>query len=303
MSEDDWFERALADESDRSGGDHNEQPTGATTAAPENSSTDGEAPGSLFDQGIDAATGFGGDSDRPFDDRDSSLPRIDLGIDGLDAMIQNGVPDRSLIVTMGSAGTGKTTLGLQFLNQGLANGEHGVFFALEESAERVIDSAVEKGFPFDDYLADGRLAIVDFDPAEMATSLRTIQSELPALIDEFGASRLVLDSVSLLELMYHDRATRRNEVYEFTRQLKAAGVTALLTSEVTAETPYASRYGIVEYLADAVLVLQYVRPEEFHETRLAIEIQKIRDTNHIRQMKPYELTAEGIVVYQQANLF
>ncbi|QLG51251.1 KaiC domain-containing protein [Natrinema halophilum] len=244
-------------------------------------------------------------SDEPdFDEEiDSELPRLDLGIEGLDRMIQGGIPERSLIVAMGSAGTGKTTFGLQFLNHGLEQGERGVCITLEESRDRVINSATEKGYAFDEYAAEGELAVVDVDPIEMANSLASIRNELPSLVDDFGASRLVLDSVSLLEMMYENRADRRNEIYDFARSLKEAGVTALLTSEVSPETPYASRYGIVEYLTDAVFVLQYVRPDDFRETRLAIEIQKIRDANHSREKKPYEITNDGISVYQQANLF
>jgi KaiC/GvpD/RAD55 family RecA-like ATPase len=52
-----------------------------------------------------------------------------------------------------------------------------------------------------------------------------------------------------------------------------------------------------------VFVLRYIRPEDFQETRLAVEIQKIRDANHSRETKPYEITGEGISVYQQANIF
>ncbi|SDK47242.1 KaiC domain-containing protein [Natronorubrum texcoconense] len=248
--------------------------------------------------------GLEGADEPDFDaELDSELPRLELGIEGLDRMIQGGVPERSLIVAMGSAGTGKTTFGLQFLDHGLARGEHAVFITLEESRARVIDSATEKGYPFDEYVAEDRLAVVDVDPIEMANSLASIKNELPELIEEFDASRLVLDSVSLLEMMYEDRATRRSEIYDFTRSLKEAGVTALVTSEVSQETPYASRYGIVEYLTDAVFVLQYIRPDDFRETRLAIEIQKIRDANHSREKKPYEITSEGLSVYQQANLF
>ncbi|WP_148225316.1 KaiC domain-containing protein [Haloterrigena turkmenica] len=249
---------------------------------------------------FDLSTGDETDFDEAVD---SDLPRLELGIEGLDRMIQGGVPERSLLVAMGSAGTGKTTFGLQFLEHGLARGENAVFITLEESRRRVIDSATEKGYPFDEYLAEDRLAVVDVDPIEMANSLQSITNELPTLIEEFDAARLVLDSVSLLEMMYEDRATRRNEIYDFTRSLKEAGVTALLTSEASEESPYASRYGIVEYLTDAVFVLQYIRPDDFRETRLAVEIQKIRDANHSREKKPYEITDDGISVYQQANLF
>ena len=330
MSDDDWFERALEDrdaDSDTPATPATERDGEHTASAADG--TDDDEP--LFEDDFDAAleniespTGAVGDdsdgsagpegfedldfvlgSDEPdFDEElDSELPRLDLGIDGLDRMIQGGVPERSLLVVIGSAGTGKTTFGLQFLHKGLAAGERAVCITLEESRDRVINSATEKGYAFDEYVADGQLAVVDVDPIEMANSLASIRNELPTLVEEFDASRLVLDSVSLLEMMYEDRAKRRNEIYDFARSLKDAGVTALLTSEAAEATPYASRYGIVEYLTDAVFVLQYVRPDDFRETRLAVEIQKIRDANHSREKKPYELTSDGISVHNQANLF
>ena len=233
---------------------------------------------------------------------DSNIPRIDLGIEGLDEMVQGGVPERSLLVTIGAAGTGKTTFGLQFLREGLRNGEKAVFITLEEDREAVLQAAEEKGWPFGEYVDDGSLAVVDLDPIEMANSLASIRSDLPRLVREFGAERLVLDSVSLLEMMYDAQARRRTEVFDFTKSLKEAGVTTMLTSEASENSPYASRHGIIEYLTDGVFVLQYVRTE-FRETRLAVEIQKIRNANHSRETKPYEITGDGISVYQQASIF
>ncbi|MFC7202473.1 KaiC domain-containing protein [Haloferax namakaokahaiae] len=257
---------------------------------------------------FDEVFGFsGGDSSeaQSFDEEEfeSDIDRIDIGIEGLDDMILGGVPRRSLMVTIGSAGTGKTTFGLQFLNEVMKDGGSGVYITLEESRRRILETAEEKGWPFGEYEAENRLAIVDLDPVEMANSLSSIRNDLPRLVDDFGADRLVLDSVSLLEMMYDHPSKRRSEVFNFARSLKDAGVTTMLTSEASQENPYASRHGIVEYLSDAVFILQYVRPDDFRETRLAIEIQKIRDANHSRETKPYELTNDGISVYQQANIF
>jgi KaiC domain protein len=274
----------------------------------ESGSDDG---GSLF--GDDFATAFesagspgggGGGSGAEFEDEDfdSDIPRIDVGIEGLDRMIQGGIPRRHLIVAIGSAGTGKTTFGLQFLHHGLENGENCVFITLEQSHAAIMDTANDRDWGFDAYEDDEQLAVIDLDPVEMANSLDNIRSELPGLIEDFDADRLVLDSVSLLEMMYDNPAKRRTEVFDFTRSLKAAGVTTMLTSEASEDNPYASRHGIIEYLTDAVFVLQYVRSET-RETRLAVEIQKIRNANHSRETKPYEITMDGISVYQQANIF
>jgi KaiC domain protein len=255
---------------------------------------DGEGPEGEF-----GGSGFDADAER----FDSDIERVDIGIEGLDEMILGGVPRRSLMASIGSAGTGKTTFALQFLHEALDRDRRGVYITLEESRDRIVNTADEKGWEFSRHLEEGRLAVVSLDPVEMANSLSSITNDLPRLVEEFGASRLVLDSVSLLEMMYDHPATRRSEVFDFSRSLKEAGVTIMFTSEASEENPYVSRHGLVEYLSDAVFVLQYVRPSDFRETRLAVEIQKIRDANHSRETKPYEITSEGISVYRQANIF
>ncbi|AKH98404.1 circadian clock protein, KaiC [Halanaeroarchaeum sulfurireducens] len=296
------FDSGDTDQSEESGLDFEEAfdqaPSGDEPADFDvDTDAEGESFGFDLDQGSDEATEF------EEEDFETEIPRIDLGVQGLDDMIQVGVPERSLIVAMGGAGSGKTTFALQFLHEALANGNRGVYITLEESYGRVIQSAREKGWEFGRYEDEGRLAVVDLDPVDMANSLTSIRNELPRLIEAFDASRLVLDSVSLLEMMYDDQATRRTEIYDFTRALKDAGVTTMLTSEADADNPFASRYGIIEYLTDAVFVLRHVRPEDFQETRLAIEIQKIRDANHSRETKPFEITNTGLSVYRQANIF
>ena len=337
MSEDeaDWFERALA-ESDDVGEATTADVDGPTAGveaddwfeevddplAANAEASDAEPGAAEADVGTDDVFGgdfaaefanapFPGEESSPADpipdfrteEYDSDIPRIDIGIDGLDEMIQGGVPTRSLMVAIGEAGTGKTTFGLQFINEALERGDSAVFIALEETHERVVDTAEDKGWPFSDYVDEERLAVVDLDPIEMANSLTSIRNELPGLVREFGASRLVLDSVSLLEMMYDAQASPRDEIFDFTNSLKQAGVTTFLTSEAAEGDPYRSRFGIIEYLTDAVFVLRYIRPDDFRETRLAIEIQKIRDANHSRELKPYEITNEGISVYRQASIF
>ncbi|WP_225917789.1 KaiC domain-containing protein [Halobaculum rubrum] len=259
--------------------------------------------GGDFEGGFGGGEPGGGSPDFDEEEFESNIPRIDLGIEGLDEMILGGIPERSLMAVIGSAGTGKTTFALQFLNEVLEDGGNGIYITLEESREAILSTAEEKGWEFRRHAEADRLAVVAMDPIEMANSLDSIRDDISRLVTEFGADRLVLDSVSLLEMMYDHPSKRRSEVFDFARSLKEAGVTTMLTSEASEENAFASRHGIVEYLTDAVFVLRYVRPSDFRETRLAIEIQKIRDANHSRETKPYEIMDDGISVYRQANIF
>jgi len=325
--DDDWFERGLRehDESEEETDAEEETDSGASEWGSETDddpfgdtgtdddpfgggSTAGQDAGGLFDDDFSDAMGTmgGGDSGADFEDEDfeTEIPRLDIGIEGLDNMVQGGIPERHLVVIIGGPGTGKTTFGLQYLQHGLEldDTDRGVFITLEQTYDDIMSTANERGWEFDRHEDDGNLAVVDLDPVEMANSLDNIRGELPELIEDFGADRFVLDSVSLLEMMYEDVSRRRTEVFDFTQSLKQAGVTTVLTSEANEENPYASRHGIIEYLTDAVLLLRYVRSGN-QETRLAVEIQKIRNANHSRETKPYEITMNGISVYEQANIF
>jgi len=283
------------------GGTGGDDPFGGAQSAP---GGDDDTPfGEGFDDAMGGGMGGGGGTEFDEEEFESEIERIDVGIEGLDDMILGGVPIRSLMTVIGSAGTGKTTFGIQFLDQAMRTGGSGVYITLEETEEAIISTAEEKGWPFEQYVADDKLTVVAMDPIEMANSLDSIRGDISRLVNDFGADRLVLDSVSLLEMMYDHPAKRRSEVFDFARSLKRAGVTTMLTSEANADNSYQSRHGLVEYLVDAVFVLQYVRPNDFQETRLAVEIQKIRDANHSRETKPYDITDDGISVYRQANIF
>lgn len=234
---------------------------------------------------------------------ESPIRRLKTGIVGLDSMIRGGIPKEFLISIIGPPGTGKTTFGIEFLRQALENDNKAMFIALEQSDEDILDIIDELNWDFNQYIDDRQLSIVDLEPMEVVHNLRTIRRELPLIIKKFGASRLVIDSISVLEMMYDNQSNRRTEIFDFAELLKESGITTLFTSESNLDNPYVSRYGIIEYLTDAVIVARFLRSADFRETRLCMEITKIRNTSHSREMKPYEITENGLSVYRQANIF
>ena len=138
------------------------------------------------------------------------MEKVKTGLDGLDEMLFGGIPKGSTVVVMGSFGTGKTTFGLQFLNQGLAEGEKGVYISLEEDRESILADAEAHGWDLRSKLNEKQLEIVKLEPTDAKVTIQRIKSELPEFIKKFGASRIVVDSVSLLNLLFdtdHDRRT------------------------------------------------------------------------------------------------
>src|SRR5438046_5988912 len=163
---------------------------------------------------------------------DEGIPEgfVLTGIDGLDEMLGRGVPARQLIAVLGSCGTGKTTFALQFLMQGLINGEEGVFISLEEDVDSVVANAASFGWELKKYLKDKKLHIVKLEPVDAKTTVTRIRSELPDFIKRSGASRVAIDSLSLLNMLFVDDKERRGKGFALCRKLKATGATRVFTA-------------------------------------------------------------------------
>jgi len=231
------------------------------------------------------------------------VERVRTGVAGLDEMLQGGLPKNHIVVVMGSFGTGKTTLGLQYLVEGLRNGEPCIFISLEEDKDSILRNAASFGWDLSGALESKKLGLFKLEPSDAKTTITRIKSELPKFVKSFGAKRVVLDSVSLLNMMFSDDNERRSNLFNLCQLLRSTGATTMLTAEVKDENPRSSRDGLAEYTADGVLLLQSDESKDGGEVQLTIRILKMRRTGHSRRVKPYSITDKGIVVHAGADVF
>ncbi|MHC1680344.1 MAG: KaiC domain-containing protein [Methanomassiliicoccales archaeon] len=225
------------------------------------------------------------------------IDKVKTGIEGLDEMLFGGIPKGSTVVVMGSFGTGKTTFGLQFLNQGLAEGEKGIYISLEEDRESILADAEAHGWDLRSKLNDKQLEIVKLEPNDAKVTIQRIKSELPEFIKKFGASRIVIDSVSLLNMLFDSDHDRRTNLFNLSQMVKKTGATLLMTAEVKDDNPFASRDGLIEYVADGVISLRYLEMQTRNELMLSLRIIKMRRTEHSRKITPYSITNKGLEVH------
>jgi KaiC domain protein len=229
--------------------------------------------------------------------------RVSTGVQGLDEMLNGGVPQGHIVALIGSCGTGKTTLGMQFLMAGIKAGEHGMYISLEEDNEAITKNAASFGWDVATSVQAGALAVYKIDPADAKAALGKLRTDLPAEMKRVGAKRVVLDSISLLNMLFENQAECRSHLFTLCQAIKGAGATAFLTAEARPEQPWVSRDGLVEYVADGVIVLSYTDPKEHGEIKLAIRVMKMRRTSHSRKVKPYSVSAKGIEVLAGADLY
>ena len=228
--------------------------------------------------------------------------RVTVGITGLNEMLGGGLIPNCICVIIGTYGTGKTTFALNFVWEGLGKQENVIYISLEESKDRIQTYMEQKGWKILDYI-DKSLHIFKLDPTDFNLANNRIKNELPRLIEELKATRVVIDPISLFEDLFTNDAERRKEMYRFADGLRNNQCTVVMTSETHWDNIYSSRHGLIEYLADTVILLRYVRPSELRNVHLALEVVKMRMSPHSREIKPYDILQEKVDVYSEANVF
>jgi KaiC domain protein len=231
-----------------------------------------------------------------------SKERVKIGIEGLDDMLGGGLIPNSICVIIGTYGTGKTTFSLNFIHEGLEKNENVIYISLEESKDRIQTYMNQKGWKPEDYL-DKSLHILKLDPTDFNLANTRIKKELPGLIEELNATRVVIDPISLFEDLFTSESESRQEMYRFSEDIRDKRCTILMTSETHRDNMFSSRHGIIEYLADTVILLRYVRPGDQTNVHLALEVVKMRMSSHSREIKPYDILQDKISVYSEASVF
>lgn len=229
------------------------------------------------------------------------IQRVSSGIDGLDEMLGGGIPGGHVVVVIGDSGTGKTTLALQYIMEGLLHNEPGLYITIEEEKESLIATARTYGWDLEKYIKENKLSLLKLDLSDIKTTARKIKSELPEIIKSSGIKRLVIDSITLFSMMFDDVSERRIRLVGLIKAIKKAGITALFTAEVNSDNTLHSKDGIVEYSSDGVLLLQ--QNEMDRNIRLMIRVIKMRRIQHDRLYRPYEITDKGLVAFPNEIVF
>ena len=213
----------------------------------------------------------------------ATLQKAATGIYGLDEITNGGLPRGRPTLVCGAAGCGKTMLAAEFLVRGAVQyGEPGVFMMFEESAAELTENVRSLGFDLDKLQRQRKIAI-DFVHIERSEIEETGEYDLEGLfirlahaIDRVGAKRVVLDTVEALFAGIPNHAVLRAELRRLFRWLKDRRMTAVITGERGERS--LTRYGLEEYVADCVILLDHRTNDQISTRRL--RIIKYRGSSH-----------------------
>jgi circadian clock protein KaiC len=197
-----------------------------------------------------------------------------------------------MTLVSGSAGIGKSTMGLQFLLEGAKRKERGIYVTLEEGQAQILNSADVVGLPLRKAVKQGLVEIV-YLSRELVRAGQFL-TLLADKIEEKKALRLVLDSASqVVNVSSWKDDELRQLLYKLVMRFKALGVTSLFTLESKSLflTDSVTERDFSP-IADNLLMLRYVRAGDRIDPSLTIV--KTRSSKHERNAHVFDLGKGGM---------
>ncbi|MEM3207651.1 MAG: ATPase domain-containing protein [Halobacteria archaeon] len=218
------------------------------------------------------------------------------GVAGLYEMLGGGFLPNQVVAVVGPPGGGKTIAMLQFLHANASLGRKCLLVSAADEEESIVTYSQTFGLDFQPFLQSGQMRIVTVRMMDAGSGLPTnILERLPGLISQSGAEVIGIDSITEFQDMCDSDMERKGRTIDLRWQIKATGATALIIAEAGGP-PGISKYGIIEYVADGVVLQSRLTSEDGSETLHVVQVLKMRWLNHSKEIRAYRVTARGLEV-------
>ncbi len=223
------------------------------------------------------------------------MQRVKTGIPELDEMLHGGFLPESANLVEGAPGTGKSTLGMQFVYNGIVKyNEPGLILTFEEFPQQYYNDALSFGWNFRQLEQDGLLKVIMTSPEITKMDLENVGGMIETMVAQMGARRILVDSLSHFEKLTDDPVELRSLQYSFINALKREGLTTVLTKESEAILGQADTEEDIAFVVDSYTLLRYVEIES--TIRKALVVLKVRGSDHAKDIRQFQITPLGIDV-------
>lgn len=226
--------------------------------------------------------------------------RVSTGIEGLDYILKGGLPKNRLYLVQGNPGTGKTTIGLQFLLEGERRGETGLYITLSESKEELLSVGRSHGWNLeglniydltisgDTLTDDSRYTVFHPSEVELDETTKAILAE----VERVNPARIVFDSLSEMRMLASESLRFRRQILALKQYFIGRQCTVILLDDRTTETKDRQ----LESIAHGVINLDYA-DSEYGKQRHTMRVIKMRSVKFQSGSHDFNIETGGIAVF------
>jgi circadian clock protein KaiC len=227
-------------------------------------------------------------------------PCVSTGITGLDHLLGKGLPPRRVYLIEGDPGSGKTTLGLQFLRAGIARGEHVLYVTLSETRSELTAVAASHGWTLDgmtiyelapsdeSFKPDDQYTFFHPSEVELSETTKAVLSE----VERTNPTRVVFDSLSEMRLLAREPLRYRRQILGLKQFFVGRNCTVLLLDDRTSQAGDLQ----LQSLAHGVVTLEQLAPEYGAERR-RLRIVKMRGVRFQGGFHDFVIATGGLDVF------
>ena len=226
------------------------------------------------------------------DEFPTSQSRVPSGIAEFDAMLSGGLQSATATMLAGGSGTGKTLTGLHFIMAAAERGERGVIVSFQENPAQLEKIAASLGWDLAGLKSSGLVTHLYQTPVEIQAD-----TYFHRVMDAIGdnTSVVLFDSMKDIESVAKDISRYKDFLYSMVSELKARGVTVLMTNEIPELFgPFQFSESGVSFITDTIILLRYV--EMSGRMSRAMNIMKMRGSEHSKDIREFRIADGGIEV-------
>ena len=230
-----------------------------------------------------------------------SKDRVGTGVPGLDEVLQGGFIRDRLYLVDGNPGSGKTTLALHFLQEGVRHGERCLYVSLSETRDELLEGATSHGWTLEGVevvelipdqqpalLGDGDVTMIQPSDIELSETM----TKILGAVERVQPTRLVIDSLSEMRLLAQNSLRYRRQILALKQYFVGRHCTILMLDDRTAEGPDLQLHSI----AHGVIGL-YISAPAYGKARRELQVLKCRGTDYSTGYHDFTITRGGFTLF------
>ncbi len=226
--------------------------------------------------------------------------KIPTGVEGLDRILEGGLPKEEIYLVQGEPGTGKTIFGLQFLLAGRDLGETGLFFTLTQREADLRDTAASHGWSLEG-LHVHQLAVPGTDQGRMAdqalfpaadVELTEVMEEVRSAVERIRPGRVVFDAIAELRLLANNSTRFQHQLFALRDLCASSGATVVFLDT----EPNVPGTRELEHIAHGVILLDHTLTR-FGNAQRRLRVLKMRGMGYSEGLHDCRIKAGGLIVY------